>query len=310
MKSRTVRRITLSIAVVTALTGVAACGSGGSDKGDGAAGQGVTHVSPVAALRSAETSTDRADSAKVEGTTTIGSMVSMKAQGALDWGHGLTGRLTLTYTGGTMAETMRSKAGITSMEARYLPDAYYAHMSDTFAAQAGGRHWLRYGYDDLGRLAGGSGAYLKDQLQNTTPNQSVKLLLASGDVKKAGEATVRGQHTTHYAGTVNVADLATRSSHLPKDQLDQLKKQLSQAGVTTESVDIWINDKNLLVKKVEKADMTAGTMVSTAYYSDYGVKVSVTAPPAGDTRDFKDLMKSQGTVTGGTGTGTGTGTGS
>ncbi|MFI1534415.1 hypothetical protein [Streptomyces anandii] len=308
MKNTTARRITLCAAVATAVTSVAACGSSGSGKAAKAAGQGVTRVSPIAALRSAETSTDKADSARVDGTTTIGSMVSMQAQGALAWGDGLTGRLTLTYTGGTMAETMRSTAGITSMEARYLPDAYYAHMSDTFAARAGGgRHWLRYGYDDLGRLAGGSGAYLKDQLRNTTPNQSVKLLLASGDVKKAGEATVRGQHTTHYAGTVDVADLATRTSHLPKSQLDQLKQQLTQAGVTTESVDIWINDQNLLVKKVEKADMTAGTMTSTAYYSDYGTKVLVTAPPAGDTRDFKDLMKSQGTVTGGTGTGTGAG---
>ncbi|MFF4760709.1 hypothetical protein [Streptomyces sp. NPDC001292] len=306
MKSTTARRITLSVVAVTSLTAVAACGSsgssGGSGKGDGAAGRGVTHVSPIAALRSADTSTAEADSARVSMTTSIGTLMSMKGSGTLDWGDGLTGTLTLTYTGGTVAETMR-RIGSTTMEARYLPDAYYAHMSDAYARQTGGKHWIRYGYQDLGDLVGGSGAYMQEQLKNATPNQSVKLLLASGDVRKVGEATVRGEHTTHYAGTVNVADFADKSSNLPKRQMDELKKQLSEAGVTTESVDIWVNDQNLLVKKVEKAEMATGAMTNTAYYSDYGVKTAVQAPPAGDTKDFKDLMKSQGTTAGGTGIG-------
>ncbi|MET8244650.1 hypothetical protein ABZV31_09670 [Streptomyces sp. NPDC005202] len=301
MKSTTVRRVTLSIAAATALTGVAACSSSGSGEGDGAAGQGATRVSPISALRSAEQSTDRADSAKVVSTTTIGTLMSMEAHGTLAWGHGLTGTLTLTYTGGSLADTMR-RLDSSSMQARYLPDAYYARMGDRFARQADGKHWLRYGYDDLATLAGGSGAYLKEQMQNTTPNQSVKLLLASGDVKKVGEATVAGQHTTHYAGTVNVDDLAAENSHLTRNQLDQLRKQLTQAGVSTETVDIWVNDQNLLVKQVSQAQMAMGRMTQTAYYTHYGVKVSAQQPPASDTEDFKDLLKKRGGTFGGTGT--------
>ncbi|GHI05644.1 hypothetical protein AQI88_10605 [Streptomyces cellostaticus] len=297
MKSTTVRRVTLSVAVVTALAGVAACGSKDSAKGDKAVGKSVTHVSPLAALRSAEKSTDKAESAKVRSTTSIGDTMSMTADGALAWGDGLKGNLTITYTGGKMADAMR-KAGTTSMEARYLPDAYYAKMSEKFAQQFGGKHWIRYAYDDLAKLGGGSGAYLQDQMKNTTPNQSVKLLLASGDVKKVGEEKISGVDATHYSGTVNVADLADKNSNLTADQLAGLKKQLSQAGVTTETVDIWVNGQDLLVKKVEKADMATGAMTSTAYYSDYGVKVSAEAPPAADTKDFKDLMKSSGTVAG------------
>jgi hypothetical protein len=194
-----------------------------------------------------------------------------------------------------MADTMR-QTGSTSMQARYLPDAYYAKMSDKFAEQAGGKHWIKYAYDDLAKFGGGSGAYLKDQMQNTTPNQSVKLLLASGDVKKVGEETVRGESTTHYSGMVDVANLATKGSNLTASQLADLKKQLTQAGVSTEKVDIWVNGDDLLVKKVEKGELSTGTMSSTAYYSDYGVKVSATEPPAGDTADFKDLLKSQGTT--------------
>ncbi|WP_406320901.1 hypothetical protein [Streptomyces sp. NBC_00519] len=300
MKSTTVRRVSLSIAVLTVLSAVAACSSsdsGKDGKDDKTAGKAVTHLSPIAALRTAEKSTDSADSAKVESTTTMGSLMSMTADGALGWADGLTGNLTITYTGGTMADTMRG-LGTTSMEARYLPDAYYAKMGEKFAEQAGGKHWIRYGYADLAALGGSSGAYLKDQMQNTTPNQSVKLLLASGDVKKAGTEKVRGVDTTHYSGTVDVADLAGKNSNLTASQLAGLKKQLTQAGVTTETVDIWVDGQDLLVKKTEKGRMTAGEYTQTAYYSDYGVKVSATEPAASDTEDFKALLKKQG----GTGT--------
>ncbi len=296
----TMRRVSVSIAVAAALTGVAACG--GSDSGGGSgevsggdskgAGKAKTRMSPIAALRSVEASTDKADSAKVESTTTMGTMMSMEADGALGWADGLTGNLTITYTGGTMADQMR-QLGTTSMEARYLPDAYYAKMGDKFAEQSGGKHWIKYAYDDLAKLAGGSGAYMKDQMQNTTPNQSVKLLLASGDVKKVGEEKVRGENTTHYSGTVEVADLADKSSNLSADQLADLKRQLEQAGVTTETIDIWVNDDDLLVKKAERGELATGAMSSTAYYSDYGVKVSVQEPATGDTADFKDLMPSR-----------------
>ncbi|TPQ19761.1 hypothetical protein [Streptomyces sporangiiformans] len=300
MKSTTVRRVALSIAVTAALTGVAACsgsdspkGSRGGDKAaDDKAGDGTNKAGPIAALRSVEKNTDNADSAKVESTTTMGTMMSMKADGALGWDDGITGTVTITYTGGTMSDTMR-QLGSTSMEARYLPDAYYAKMGDKFAEQSGGKHWIRYAYDDLTDLAGGSGAYLRDQMQNTTPNQSVKLLLASGDVKKVGEEKVRGQNTTHYSGTVDVADLAGRNSNLTKDQLADMKRQLEHAGVTTETVDIWVNDDDLLVKKTEKGELATGSMSSTAYYSDYGVEVSAEEPPASDTADFKDLMRNQ-----------------
>ncbi|MET9563360.1 MULTISPECIES: hypothetical protein [Streptomyces] len=303
MMSSIVRRVAVSIAVAAALTGVAACSGSDSDGGSGgdskrSAGDGkddggaVTRTDAIAALRSVEKSTDGADSAKVESTTTMGTMMSMEADGALGWADGLTGNLTITYTGGTMADQMR-QLGTTSMEARYLPDAYYAKMGDKFAEQSGGKHWIKYDYDDLAELAGGSGAYMKDQMQNTTPNQSVKLLLASGDVEKVGEEKVRGEDTTHYSGTVDVADLAGRSSSLSASQLADLKSQLEQAGVTTETIDIWVNDKDLLVKKAEKGKLATGSMSSTAYYSDYGVDVSAEEPAADDTADFKDLMRSQ-----------------
>ncbi|MFF8591446.1 hypothetical protein ACF061_08325 [Streptomyces sp. NPDC015220] len=302
MTNTTVRRTTLSIAAVAALTGVAACGSGGSGDGGGAA-----HVSPVAALRMADASTAKADSARVRTTLSMGTLMSMKTDGVLGWSDGMTGTLTITYTGGRAAETMR-KLGTATMQARYLSDGYYTRMSEQYANLAGGKHWLRYSYDDIAELGGGSGAYLKDQVQNSTPNQGVRMLLASGDVKRAGEEQVSGQHTTHYTGTVRIADFADKANHdLSAAQLSSLKKQLSQQGITTETVDIWINDQNLLVKKVEKADTANGPMTNTTYFRDYGAKVSVTAPPANDTQDFTKLLKELGAAKGAAAGGAGTG---
>ncbi|MER5179661.1 hypothetical protein ABT009_15030 [Streptomyces sp. NPDC002896] len=291
MKSTTARCLALSVAVSAALTTAGCDSSGDSDADDRASGHKGRgpHVGSVAALRTVARTTDQADSAKVESTTIMGTTMSLTADGALGWADGLQGTLTITYTGGQVADTMR-QLGSTSMEARYLHDAYYARMGDRFAARAGGKHWIKYEYEALADLAGGSGAYLKDQMQNTTPNQSVKLLLASGDVRKVGEEKVRGSTTTHYSGTVDVTELAGGDSYLDDDQLADLKRQLEQAGITTEKVDIWVDDEDLLVKKTEKAETTTGTVSSTAYYSDYGSQVSAEEPPAADTADFRDLV--------------------
>ncbi|GHH19612.1 hypothetical protein [Streptomyces lanatus] len=269
MTSTRARRTALWIALLTALTALAACTSSESSDSSDSSGEedGPTPSRAVtAALRTVERSTDAADSARVRSTTTVGSTLSMKAHGTLAWGDGLTGTLTITYTGGTTAETMR-RLGTTSMEARYLPDAYYARMGETFAEKADGKHWIKYAYDDLKNLAGSSGADLADQMRGNTPHTSVKLLLSSRDVRKVGEETLSGRRTTRYSGTVRVE------------------------GATTQTVDIWVDDRDLLVKKVEQGRTATGPLTQTAYYSDYGVKAAVEKPPAGDTADLRDLLR-------------------
>ncbi|MFE0350632.1 hypothetical protein [Streptomyces griseoluteus] len=282
MRSTNVRRAGFA-ALALALSTPAACGDA-HDSGQ---------ARSLAALRSAEHSTDRAESVRVHSTLSYGKALSLSSDGALRWHDGVTGHLTIRYTGGSLAAAMR-KAGTPSLRARYLPDAYYARMSDAFAERAGGRHWIKYGYADLARGGDGFGMYLKDQMRNTTPNQSVKMLLASGDVRRVGTERVRGARATHYRGRVRVADLAARDSGLSARELAGLKRQLDQAGVRTETVDLWIDHRNLLVKKVERADTAQGSLVSTAYYRDYGVRIATEVPPASDTRDFTELARSTG----------------
>ncbi|RII22257.1 hypothetical protein DSC45_00845 [Streptomyces sp. YIM 130001] len=301
MTNRALRRACVSLVAAAALTGVAACGGSsdgdggssakGGDKGSSGKKEGGG-FSPLAALRTVADTTDKAESSKIEGTTVMGSQMSMKMNGAMSWNKGVVGDMKVNFTGGAMAQQMKQLGG-SSIDYRYLPDAYYANMGDEFAKQAGGKHWIKYDYETLAQMAGASGEYLKDQMENTTPNQSVKMLLASGDVKKVGDEKVRGVDATHYSGTVDVADLAGKSSDLDAKQLSALKKQLDQAGLKTEKVDIWVDDEDLLVKKTEKGETKDGTFSSTVFYSDYGTEVDTTEPSAGDTMDFKELVKQQ-----------------
>ncbi|MFE9701201.1 hypothetical protein [Streptomyces sp. NPDC006270] len=300
MRTSTARRMGTALAAAAALTSIAACGGSGGSSGSGKDKAGaVGKVSPVAALKQVQQKTGGAQSAKVEGTTEMGTAVSMKQSGAIGWADGLSGTLTITYTGGTMGDALKQAGGDGSMEARYFKDEYYANMGDGMAANTGGKHWIRYSYKDIAELGGASGDVMKDQLQNSTPEQGVKALLASGDVKKVGQEDVRGVPATHYSGTVDVAELTAKNSNLDAEQLAAFKEQLALAGVSTQTVDIWVDKNDLLVKKTERGEMKTGTFNSTLFYSDYGIEVPSERPPASDTVDFKEMMKQEGGAAGG-----------
>ncbi|CAM5687494.1 hypothetical protein SBADM41S_11933 [Streptomyces badius] len=299
MRTSTARRMGTALAAAAALTSMAACsgsdGAGGSAKGKADA---VAKASPVAALKQVQQKTGGARSAKVEGTTEMGSTMSMKQSGVIGWADGLSGALTVTYTGGTMGEALKKAGGDGSVEARYFKDEYYANVGGGMTANTGGKNWIRYSYKDLAELGGASGDVMKDQIQNSTPEEGVKALLASGDVKKVGQEDVRGVPATHYSGTVDVAELTAKNSNLDAEQLAAFKEQLALAGVTTQIVDIWVDENDLLVKKTERGEMKTGTFNSTLFYSDYGTEVPSQRPEASDTVDFKELLK-QGATPGG-----------
>ncbi|RPK60268.1 hypothetical protein EES43_17430 [Streptomyces sp. ADI96-02] len=300
MRTSTVRRAGTALAV-TALMSAAACsgpGQGGGSRPDERAAGGAVDTASVTALQQVREKTGTARSARIEGTAEVGDSVALKQSGTIDWADGLTGSLTITYTGGTMGEALKRTGGDGSVRVRYLRDEYYAAMGDAFASELGGRSWIRYGLRDLAALGGAAGDVLKDQMHNSTPEQGVRALLASGDVEKVGREDVRGVSATHYSGTVDVAKLTARDSALNAEQLAAFKKQLAAAGVTTQTVDIWVDRDDLLVKKTERGRTAAGDFDTTVFYSDYGTEVSVEKPAASDTVDFRDVLKQQGGAAG------------
>lgn len=278
---------------VVLMVGLTACGSekSGDDKASDKASDksGQSGMSPLAALKLASQQTDKKNSAKVEGTTKMGEQNSQMS-GSMDWANGIRANMSITQSGGAVAS---SPVEGKPMDARYTPDAMYLNMGDEFAAQAGGgKHWVKYDYDVLAEKAGPSGAFLKDQMQNNNPSRSVELLLATGKVKSVGTEDVKGVKATHYTGTVNVSEIAKmQSKELSQSDLDALQKQLESSGMDTETIDLWVDDQNLLVKKREQAESNNGAYDSTVYYTDYGTSVTVEEPSSSDTVDFQDMLQ-------------------
>ncbi|MEU1803958.1 hypothetical protein [Streptomyces sp. NPDC019937] len=273
------------------MAGLTACGSDSSDgdkaggKGDGG-GQSVG--SPLAALKLASQRTDQQHSAKIDGTIKS-PLADSDMTGAMDWSDGMRADMQMKSKGGAGAAS--SPGGDKPVNVRYTPDAMFMNAA-AMGIPAQGKEWIKYDYDLLAKQGGPSGAYLKDQMQNNNPSRSVQLLLATGQVKKVGTEDVRGVGTTHYTGVVKVSEIArAQSKGLSQSELDALEKQLKQSGADSETVDLWIDDKNLLVKKREQAKSKTGVTDSTVYYSDYGTKVTVEEPPASQTMDFQKLQQ-------------------
>ncbi|AKH86935.1 lipoprotein [Streptomyces sp. CNQ-509] len=296
----TVKRASVSLGAALLLAFAAACGSD-SGGGDGGSGNGGgdgggnggsgTIRGAQAALKAIDEKTSGAESSKFESTMVMGEAMTTENEGELDWADGAIGTATVKYTDGQMASSIQMMDDDGTLDARYLPDAYYAGVEGAFQTQYPDKKWIRYDYDDLSEFMGPSGDYMKDQMQNSTPGQAVKLLLASEDVEEVGEEEVRGVQTTHYSGTVDVSDLARASSKtLSEQQLSDLEDQLEASGVTTQTVDIWVDENDLMIKREESGKMTGGEFSTTVYYSDYGVDVNVEEPSAAESIDFTEIQ--------------------
>ncbi|MFD8477839.1 hypothetical protein [Kitasatospora sp. NPDC059673] len=294
---RTGRTFLAATAVVLALTATG-CGNKDADgntvnKAGNSADKGTSsapELAPAAALALVGEKTTAAKSAKSEVTMQVGTGKATTVKGAISWEHGLQGELAGTM-GGQMAQNLAKAGSDGTFTARYLSDAMYINMGSAMAAQLGGAHWIKYNYADLARLMGAAGDSLKSQLQSSDPVASVRALIASGKVGKAGTESLNGVQVTKYTGDLSASEIAQGTTKgLTQEQVDALQKQFAAAGITSDHIEVWVTGDNLLVKKVEQMQSKAGQITTTATYSDYGTAVTATAPSESDTVDFTKLV--------------------
>ncbi|MDH6145291.1 hypothetical protein P3T35_007346 [Kitasatospora sp. GP30] len=188
----------------------------------------------------------------------------------------------------TMPQLAAKLGGDGSIRMLMSGTTMYMNMGDAAAAKLGGQHWMKL---DLSAI-GASGQALADQLNRNSSNDpatQLKLFTSSPDIKRVGQETVDGVQPTHYSGTVDIAKLAASQD----SSLKSLLSQSTNLGLTTMNVDLWVNDQGLPVRMHESTPSTATTQLDmTGDYSDYGTTpVTVTAPPAGDTKDLSDMLK-------------------
>lgn len=154
----------------------------------------------------------------------------------------------------------------------------------------GGKPWVKFSFDQLGKKSGMNFDQLVQRAQNQAdPATFTKMFTASKDVKEVGNQTVRGVKTTHYTGTV---DMTKALSKIGGKQKKYMKSQLS--SMKNVKFDLFSDSQQLPRKIVLHGKAQSMKYSTTAYYSDFGEPVHIAAPPAAQTSDGSKLGKSMG----------------
>ncbi|RKT17354.1 hypothetical protein BX285_1729 [Streptomyces sp. 1114.5] len=244
-------------------------------------------LTPAVLLEQVTQKTTAAKSAKISEVITVG-QVTLKGKGAVSWADGLQGDITMDLSDSPLGSVLAPVTGGKTAPYRYTKDAMYMRLGGDAVDAFGGRHWLHYSKTDMAKASGGS----TDQLKSADPVQGVRTLIAGGKVTEVGQETVNGKATTHYTGELSADDIAgATGTGLTQDELAQIKDNLTTAGVTSETIDVWVDADKLVVKRTEQADTKVGAMTATVSYSDYGTPVSTTAPDPSDTVELSELAK-------------------
>lgn len=276
-------RLGIGAATATlAVLAVAGCSGSGGGGGVPGLGDGTTTGGDSAALSLVADALNKADSAgtvKITGTMTMpGSAGTVTMTAQEQYSPSLAMSMTMQIQGQSLSEVL-------------VGDKIYMNYP-AMSAELGGKQWAEI---DLTKSGGslGSISSLIDSAKNQNPTTQISALVASGAVSKVGTATVDGQQTTHYSGTLTASQLEalnTSSGHLSADQVSTLKKLLSSGGVTSEKVDVWISAAGLPVEMKYSSKTSEGTVTGDMHMSDWGGKVSVGAPPASEVYDMTSAL--------------------
>jgi hypothetical protein len=267
-------------AVAASLAVLAAAGCSGSGGGTTSATGGTTggNSAALSLVADAMNKANSAGTVKITGTVTSPSSTTPITMTAEEqYSPQLEMSMTMQLNGQSLNEIMIGSKIYMSYPA--------------LASMMGGKKW---GEIDLTQASGslGSLSSLVDSAQSENPTTQISALVASGDVAKVGTETVDGQQTTHYAGTLTPAELAdvANGGQLTAGQIGTLKNEMQSAGITSETVDLWVASSGLPVELKFAAKSSAGTSAGDMKLSDWGAPVSVGAPPASEVYDMTSAL--------------------
>ncbi|MFJ8060792.1 DUF1396 domain-containing protein [Streptomyces sp. NPDC096142] len=188
-----------------------------------------------------------------------------------------------------------SKSGGT-VQLRVVGKALYINGGPGTAKELGGKSWLKLDTSALGGVgndltANATGAAEADK----NPAAETAFLTGAKDVKKVGTETVDGVRTTHYAGRVTLADVKAAARSEDKATGERRRRSVEQyekMGVDTITMDMWIDGDHHAKRFRMRGEADKGPLDMTVTFLGLNQPVTVTAPPAKDTTDLAELMKS------------------
>jgi hypothetical protein len=178
-------------------------------------------------------------------------------------------------------------------EIRLVDKAMYIGGGPEAAKEMDGKSWMKFDLaamgagDELNQLGGASQA-------DKNPATESTFLTGAKDVEKVGTETVDGVKTTHYKGTVTLADLEKSLGDEEKATREKRRKSLEQyekMGVDKLTMDMWIDGDDRTKQFRMRGDADKGPLDMTITFLGFNEPVKVTAPPAEDTADLAEMMK-------------------
>lgn len=161
------------------------------------------------------------------------------------------------------------------------------------AKEMDGKTWMKFD------LSGSDAGKELDQLGSTSqaeqnPAAESTFLTGAKDVKKVGSEKVDGVETTHYTGTVTLADLRAslkKDDAETRERREKSIKQYEKMGIDKLTMDMWIDGDDHTKQFRTKGDTDKGPLDMTITFLDYNKPVEIKAPPAKDVADLADLFK-------------------
>jgi hypothetical protein len=250
----------LRVLVASTAVGLLAAGCGG--------GSATDTLEPADAVRAAVSTTTQQHSSRMvidNQSDTGGISVHIKMEGVFDYAN-KTGQMSMTVpgSGGKIEEILTAETVYVKIPTQ---TTYYAVPVKEIVGTSLG--------------------------SNTDPTTGLQSLLGlSGGVRKVGTEKVRGDDTTHYSGTYDLAKAAEKAQGIVKDMI---KSQLGPGSSKTVPFDAYVDDKGRIRKMVQRISLsspqlqgkTITSVVTTELY-DFGVPVDVKVPT--DVQDGSKLL--------------------
>ena len=272
------RRFLLPFVVLLALV-AAACGSSGSSSTEGS----PSSAPAAQAVASAGQKSSDAGSARASFTATFTGATSGTMTGEGEFSQ-REGHLTMD-----MSDLGGGAFGNGAAELTFSDLVYYMKLTQGAGLPLPpGKEWFKIDLKEIGQTQGLDLEQLT-QLSQSDPSQALDFLQgASDDFHEVGTEDVRGESTTHYAGTI---DLNKVAENAPADLAEQYKKLAELAPSPTVPMDVWLGDDGYVHKLRFEQTLAAGssmTMEEELY--DWGTDVNVTVPSDDEVVDLTQLL--------------------
>ncbi len=164
--------------------------------------------------------------------------------------------------------------------------------------EVAGKEWGKLDMAALGKRAGdaeGVRRALADMAgMGEDPARQLALLLNAPSIEHVGSEDVGGGRAEHYKGSFtaeSVIKSTKKVAALTPRERGRLLVDVERAGVDSYDFDVWVSGADYPVKMNTWMKSPKGVITTSADFSDYGTKVAVEAPPAGDTVDMSEMLK-------------------